>query len=487
MSYKQTNTQQTTFWSFIRNYKIEIPIIQRDYAQGRVGKEKLRETFLKSLKETLDSRTELTLDFVYGSVENNSLNPLDGQQRLTTLWLLHWYIAYKAGKLSENRDIFKRFSYETRISSREFCIKLSEFSEKDNSKIVELIQKQTWFLSAWKQDPTIQAMLHMLDSIKEIFKEPQCSEYWGLLESDSCPITFYYLNLHDVGLSDDLYIKMNSRGKALTHFENFKADLVGYIKDLKSEKSKEKPQDTIAHKIDTTWTDIFWNFRTSENKIDEIYYEFIHRFIFNGLITAKDGNNKYLYTQDNVTKQDLYLYINKKEYQEYSNFNIYKNKALLNIFTSFEKTMDNFYKFFKKEDMIEEKDKIKRLFTSSWGNKFSFIPEYDKSDVDSITQPHRVLLYAISRYFEEGEYEEICFKRWIRIVWNIVENGGVIYGESMIGAARLIDELANHSHSIYEFIGENGLISDFAEKQMEEERDKINKIRGEKGEDWEII
>lgn len=30
-------------------------------------------------------------------------------------------------------------------------------------------------------------------------------------------------------LSDDLYIKMNARGKRLTDFENFKADLIGWM------------------------------------------------------------------------------------------------------------------------------------------------------------------------------------------------------------------------------------------------------------------
>ena len=87
-----------TFWSFIQKNKIEIPIIQRDYAQGRLGKEYLRQGFLTNLKEALDEEDdekELKLDFVYGSVENGKLQPLDGQQRLTTLWLLHWYIALR--------------------------------------------------------------------------------------------------------------------------------------------------------------------------------------------------------------------------------------------------------------------------------------------------------------------------------------------------------------------------------------------------------
>ena len=36
-------------------------------------------------------------------------------------------------------------------------------------------------------------------------------------------ITFQLLKLDEFGLSDDLYIKMNARGKPLTNFETFKA------------------------------------------------------------------------------------------------------------------------------------------------------------------------------------------------------------------------------------------------------------------------
>ena len=39
-------TSKTSFWEFIRNNNIEIPIIQRDYAQGRLGRENLRKNFL---------------------------------------------------------------------------------------------------------------------------------------------------------------------------------------------------------------------------------------------------------------------------------------------------------------------------------------------------------------------------------------------------------------------------------------------------------
>ena len=243
---------QTTFWNLLKENKIEVPIIQRDYAQGREGKEYLRQTFLESLKNALDESLKsdkkpdesseknevLKLDFVYGSAENGALQPLDGQQRLTTLWLLHWYIAMRAGKLHEAGAALKKFTYETRISSREFCeelCKAKNFESFDGNNIVSYITSQTWFYSSWKQDPTIQSMLRMLggtqkkgkggtdipDGIEEVFgEESDFKKYWDKLESDNAPIVFYYLPLKDFGLSDDLYIKMNARGKQLTNFEN---------------------------------------------------------------------------------------------------------------------------------------------------------------------------------------------------------------------------------------------------------------------------
>ena len=311
MEYKETKANKAiSFWHFIQEHTVEIPIIQRDYAQGRLGKEYLRKTFLESLKQALDEgREALKLDFVYGSKENGKLQPLDGQQRLTTLWLLHWYVALRAGKLDEvvkgqERicDVLRNFTYETRISSREFCgclCNADNFKTFDGKDIVGFITSQTWFYSVWKQDPTIQSMLRMLggtkinnkageditDGMEELFDgTDKFDEYWDSLSSDCSPIIFYYLPLNDFGLSDDLYVKMNARGKQLTSFENFKADLLGYIASQAEEDKKwEKfldPENGIAIKLDTTWTDLFWQ-ESRDNKIDEIYFAFLNRFFLN--------------------------------------------------------------------------------------------------------------------------------------------------------------------------------------------------------------
>lgn len=499
---KNNNMQQTTFWKFLQNRKIEIPIIQRDYAQGRIGKEKLREKFLRDLKNALDVNKILELDFVYGNIENNCFNPLDGQQRLTTLWLLHWYIAFKAGTLKKNETIFKNFTYETRTSSREFCNKLCEFSVQDSSKnVVNLIENQTWFFSEWKQDPTIQSMLTMLggtsikdnkaneifDGFDEVFEDTSKSKfekYWEILSDENkCPIVFYYLDLLDLKLSDDLYIKMNARGKQLTDFENFKADLVGYIKNENIE-HENNIKESIAHKLDTTWTDIFWKNKSPNNKIDEIYFAFINRFLLNCLITYKEKKDKYLYTDKKLEDENKlfkYLYgdrgndINVKYY----GFDIYKTeKPVIKTGITKLKTVLN------RLETLKDKDNINKFFQPNWDENsgFCFIPEYKSNNnkeyiPTTLTQPQRVVFYAICCYFEKDNYDELNFKQWMRVVWNIVENASIKNISDMIKAMQLIDNLAEYSHDIYNhLIDRHILTNDFTYEQMKEEKEKARQI-----------
>lgn len=535
---EQEEKQKYTFWQFIKRGKIEIPIIQRDYAQGRIGKEDLRNKFLLDLENALDKKEKLELDFVYGKVESesNTLIPLDGQQRLTTLWLLHWYIAYKAGKIKEKniQEIFQKFSYETRISSKEFCKQLSQFTEEEpqSYNIAKRIQNQTWFYSEWKQDPTIQSMLRMLsgtpnknlkgdeivDGLEELFAcktQEDMQKYWDYIISEGCPITFYFLNMKELKQTDDVYIKMNARGEQLTNFENFKADLIGYITEQSiNEKSTDKekedwkslldPKAGIPIKMDTKWTDIFWKNKSETFKIDDIYFAFFNRYFFNALITQKkDGN--YMFNQNDFDKSGSnkffdYLYGRYQEEKEddrkisYSSFEKYKyNNIDIDVFKSLDNTLTNYFNFINNHSIFKDE--------TLW-HSFSFIPKYDDKEkiqnfageeilsFESITQLQRVVFFAICKFFEIANNEEknieTNFKHWLRVVWNIVENANINGISQMIGCMRLIDILCKHSHDIYSYLADKNTIieSDFAKEQVNEEIEKIKQIK-EGGEEWE--
>lgn len=284
--------------TLLDEFKIVIPPIQRDYAQGRnIGKiPYIREKFIQDIAEALldDSKPTLELDFIYGYEEMDKNNedefkvfkPLDGQQRLTTLFLLHWYISVKEDKIEEARALLENFSYATRKSSRDFCDKLIQFSPRLNgNSIDEKISNQPWFFSSWLNDPTIKSMLVVLNSIEKVFRETE--NVWDKLSGENPRITFHLLSMADLGLPDDLYIKMNARGKSLTDFEHFKSQF--------SEMLDEDSAKYFNEKIDKEWSDLFWNIfkdKESDDIAKEVDSGFLSFFWFITDILIKKKNIK---------------------------------------------------------------------------------------------------------------------------------------------------------------------------------------------------
>lgn len=492
-----------TLWHLLNKQKVEIPIIQRDYAQGRKGKEHLREKFLGKLIEALKKDEELSLDFVYGSIEDGSMQPLDGQQRLTTLWLLHWYIAVKNEVLKENASTLMNFTYKTRIESSDFCKSLcSKFDAKDfnlkGQHIEEYIKDQTWYLSKYDQDPTIQGMIRMLngtngntinDGIEKALIDCEPEDfviYWKELTTQSL-ITFEYKDLkdEDMPLSDDLYVKMNARGKQLTSFENFKAELLDYEVPNAKQEGKEEAVNVqlydnklidinTASLIDNKWTDVFWNYAVDSKvfAVDEIYFEFLKRYFLNVFI-ANSG-----LAEEDIENSDTYkaLYNEEEGAKPFEDLSPYK--PVLNA-----ETLKGLTKFFDNWKTSCLKNSSKILYPNWGDDSFKFIPEYtDKGkSITSITKKQRCVFYAICIYFEKNKYEETSFANWMRIIWNIAENSN-----GMTGCIRLFKELGEYSNDILKKLGPNNikLKSSFASEQIAEERFKAKLILGRHGNEW---
>lgn len=496
-----------TLWGILNKKRIEIPIIQRDYAQGRIGKEHLRERFLGKMFDVLCGKGgTMTLDFVYGTIENDALYPLDGQQRLTTLWLLHWYIALKSDNLSANKDIFNCFTYETRISSREFCNHLctidsnnyKNFKDKNKEKgIVEYIRNQTWFYQRYAQDPTVQGMLRTLggtkiedstgndikDGLEEIFgKDTDFQKCWSLLTSEECPIVFVYKEMKDenLPLSDDLYVKMNARGKQLTDFENFKADLLDFAPDPDNPHKKLLGQD-IASLMDNAWTDVFWNVAKAAEvyQVDAIYFKFIRDYLFAKFIADSSLSASEL--QDNRFYQDVYKGNNSNN--EYTGFNLYKEVIKADVI----KDLKQFFSLWQLSRLTDEK--LRPLWKVD-KDYFYLIPHYlklkDGITVSETTQIGRVVSYAVCRYFEiNEEFDDKHFKDWLYFVWNVAENSNIATEDAMIGAIRLMKELSAKSGDILTFLASYSPISSkFAERQILEERFKARLMLGENSAVW---
>ena len=262
--------------------RVSIPIIQRDYAQGRTdaATAQIRTDFITFLLESLAAGTPVGLDFIYGKVADGVFHPLDGQQRLTTLYLIHWYVASRAGELNVDAP-WTHFTYETRPSARRFCESLVQNpfpSVPDDPASLapspaKWIEDQPWFLYTWRNDPTIKSMLVMIDAIHEEWHSLgpalDAQACWErLTDAESPAISFYLLPLEDMRSEDELYIKMNSRGKPLTPFENFKAHFEQDIRD-------SGRADHFARRIDGPWSDLMWRFRGEDDIVDDEFMRYI--------------------------------------------------------------------------------------------------------------------------------------------------------------------------------------------------------------------
>ena len=272
-----------TLKELLDKYSVVIPQLQRDYAQGRAEAKELRVRFLSQILRVLREEEErLNLDFVYGYDKALSPNhhpifyPLDGQQRLTTLWLLHWYLL-PSESVAEEREWLLRFSYRTRSSSTRFCQLLVEHAAVD----VAAIKDQPWYRQSYNADATIAAMLGTLRTIKELVAPEERVALWKRLCHQRA-LTFDVIDIkgEEFRLTDELYIKMNARGKQLTSFECYKADLTRALRKIGEQdvpcSYKGKPlsyADYFAFKVDNEWLDLFYHGEI--DGLDERMYGFI--------------------------------------------------------------------------------------------------------------------------------------------------------------------------------------------------------------------
>ena len=267
-----------------------IPIVQRDYAQGRPGAGEVRKRFLDALFVALDQagpdRPPLDLDFVYGyfGQDSGSFVPIDGQQRLTTLFLLHWYLAQLDGQVEDfQRRVVHgrkaRFQYAVRSSSDDFLeelarceLELTDLLPADRGRanaLSKTLRDQHWYFRAWERDPTVRSCLTMLDAIHETFGHS--SGFYDRLVGPRPAITFQFLNLDEFGLGDELYIKMNARGRPLTDFEVFKSEVEKFARNEPSLPKVQRNGRTLPMyehlgiQLDTTWSHLLWALLRAEH------------------------------------------------------------------------------------------------------------------------------------------------------------------------------------------------------------------------------
>lgn len=457
--------QKMNFWELItyrinsRPLRIIVPDLQRDYAEGRsdAETEQIRKNLILDICKSLVCESEKNLNFIYGTIteKNNRdesaieyvFSPVDGQQRLTTLFLLYWFVFYNTTdnitRISD-LNILNSFSYQTRTTTEDFCSGLcNKFLKPATCDDIEKsIRNQNWFTGNIAADPSVQSMLIVLKEIQstltKLLDENNTITFDELarrLKNDS-KITFFWLDIGNFN-EEDLYIKMNSRGKYLTEFESFKARL--------------QPSENNR----TILNDVFGSTKDAVDFIGRINNEYTNSF-YRDFGIAKDNRGVPEFDTAmmnffvSVIKCDQFAYIagieglDGKKYRDifnaaeigsvfyerfvHSPMHQWTSRNILSIDSN--KLNSCLVHSFRKIDYFLSRIDTLKGISNPFGNR-----KFDKYQIDSIIQSNKktgakdhLRQYAIMEYLFRvnpdlsNEESLKSYYMWVRFVSNVIEN-----------------------------------------------------------------
>lgn len=475
------NTFKNTFID--KKKSILIPLLQRDYVQG--GRPDIIKPLLDHAIEALTTLRKLELNYIYGYDENDDASlyvAIDGQQRLTTLWLLHLYI-YSLTGISYP----VKLQFQSRQSAQAFVDNLMKelptLLPGKKGEIADVITDAQWFRTFWNEDPTVRNMLQALRIIDDKNIPTEMSQ----LKMDN--IQFSFLNMKEKGLDDDVYIKMNGRGRPLSYFENVKSWMDEQVKTIKNEQTTMEWRSSM----DGKWAGMFWQERNKGQQHPEEIDDEQLRFLYSALLLFWVKNRDKLkinlsLVTDNYLFTSLCDFMDVEEKSAKENPDVLANavfwilkegKKMIPVFWLDKLALFNESVFsFIKESL----DRLCDLAHQIRGLEFLF-PDYEVSEQTSLlyhlafaeeasynkTLP---VLYAIlkSPYKQQGH-----LFHWLRVIRNLVVNSSIDL-KDMVDVLGSIDYLeANSSRdefNLYSLLLKDGIskqIRGFNQSQVKEE------------------
>ena len=500
------------FYSLIRDHVIEVPIIQREYAQGRISPRvtTIRHRFVKDLVNCVRNNEAIHLGFIYGKIEGKDkqrrkkLNreavssilqavkvyadtlelqidpsvkesngeliqdtqlkfiPLDGQQRLTTLYLLHWYLYLKKAEVSENYWIHN-FNYTNRKSTMDFLkvINDSENFEAIRDRINEgvnirsAVKESSFYLQKWNKDKTVVGMLEMLQAIENEFnfnKEFSFAE----LKLEDLKFQFDFMDLDALNQTNELYVKMNSRGKQLSNYEHFKS----WLQNQHSGAENGEWFNEFWRNLDNKWLNFFWQKIDADfTRLDDFYFNFLKNIaLMHSIASHPDIPLESFRDLIELVRNDKIYNSNKVDYISFDKFYVHwieekcdndivsREEKELFIFT--EETLKFIERTFitlididsgKIDQSFLSKVLCKPFFEKSISSLFFDSTEFTPSQADT------VLFYAyVSLFNEHNDKSNKNLGQWLRIVRNLVYNTLIQGFEDFYKALQQISYLLSH-------------------------------------------
>lgn len=394
--------------------QIIIPEIQRDYVWGKNQVEGLLNSIhenFENFKKGIDSnqlpqleieiqkafeefynkqKFACNIGFIYAYNDpeySGKYFLIDGQQRLTTIYLILLVLA------SEKPDFSGKFiklythsglpiiDYRVREASHYF---LKEVINNYHNNGIE-ITNQSWFYNDYKNDKTISSIVSNIQIIKSFLNEK------GLINDDFIDyvqnyIEFWYFDTNISEQGEELYIYMNARGEQMQENENLKADLLGKLTiPNDSQKSLSELKNDWGKKWEE-WQQFFWVNRNENPNADKGFNEFVNCIA--GLENYL-GNKQIVYTKEDFDNGDR----GKMNQIAYSDILSQFDEKGLEVISGY---MEGLNYFFDKENIQKFKSNYENI---SWVEKclsevLSILNTYSTNWFANYKDPNRGLEHS---------------------------------------------------------------------------------------------
>ena len=237
---------------------------------------------------------------------------IDGQQRLTTLFLLLFYLSIKENK---KEDFIKIFRFDSNIETLAFDYRVRNLTHKffidliknvDSLDKIINIREETWFLMEYANDPTVRGILSAFSIIAKHFSNLGDHKFFDFLYSK---IKFWHFKTEKTDQGEELYITMNSRGKQLEDNETLRAKLFEKISSNEEIYWSEKWEE---------WQNYFWKNRNRSKgptNSDKGFNEFLRSIA--GLESYKQKNIDFLKKEDPIYASRLIKFLTLEKINKY--------------------------------------------------------------------------------------------------------------------------------------------------------------------------
>lgn len=262
-------TQKYTLAGLFADRELEqfiIPEIQRDYVWEPADVADLLGYLCEGFEGGKADVPYLGFIYAYGDrdfVRKYFL--IDGQQRLTTIFLLLIAgYAYDGKKMPEylfDREQLK-LDYKVRQSTHDFLTDLVAHCHKGPLALDFSVTDQVWYHDNYNNDRSIRHMIRNFEFIRGWLKDlPDVAGFIAFAEER---LELSYYDIPDGRQGEDLYIYMNSRGRQLEPNETLKAKYLARVTDKKHWGAEWE-----------RWQDLFWKFRLQRPDADEGFNDFL--------------------------------------------------------------------------------------------------------------------------------------------------------------------------------------------------------------------